>query len=79
LIFGVCVGISLVLGYHINGLIEKDIKLAKSINDKENYANILSGVKFYQEDDMFYIVFDKTLKTQQFKTENGEQAIGYRK
>jgi hypothetical protein len=55
------------------------MKLSKTLQDKENYANMLSIVEFYKKGDMFYISFDKNIKIQRFKTENGEQAVGYKK
>jgi hypothetical protein len=79
LILGICLGMSLFLGRHINNLIAQEIELSKSIQDKENYANILSGVKFYQDKDMFYILFDKSLQTKNLITKDGEQAIGYKR
>jgi hypothetical protein len=80
LILGICLGISLFLGRHINNLVAQEIELSKSIQDKENYANILSGVKFYRDkDDMFYIILDKNLQTKNFTTKDGEQAIGYKR
>ena len=77
LVLGICLGISFFLGRHINNLITQEAELTKSIQDKENYANILAGVKFYKDKDMFYILFDKNLQTKNFITKDGEQAIGY--
>jgi hypothetical protein len=79
LILGICLRESFFIGKHINNLIRQEIELSKSIQDKKNYANILYRVKFYQDGNMFYITFDKNIKIQQFKTKEGEQAIGYKK
>jgi len=78
-ILGGCIIASLIIGKQVLDLrAEKNI-LDKSIKDKENFAKMLSGVEFYNENDMFYVTFAKDLKAQQRTTRDGDIAIGYSK
>jgi hypothetical protein len=53
--------------------------LEKSIEEKENFSKILSGVNFYDDGDIFYIIVAKDLNPNQFKTKEGDTALGYSK